>query len=94
MQNSSELNLAILKAHFCDNLLSIDPSWGAWLTGGLTNHNAESVILSDKQISQASRLNLVDLNLRKAVHWHLSMFETRYLLMFIRALSKYEKMIG
>ncbi len=26
----------------------IDPSHGAWLTGNLTNHNAESAILSNK----------------------------------------------
>ncbi len=35
---------------------STDPSQGVWLTGDLTNHNAESVILSDKQIRQKSRL--------------------------------------
>ncbi len=90
---------AILNACFCDNLLLIDPSRGAWLTGHLANHNAESVILSDKQISQVSRLTLVDINLRKGVYWRLSMFETRYLLIdvhscLVRALSKYEKMIG
>ncbi len=33
-----------------------DPSQGAWLTGDLTNHNAKSAILSDKQIRQESRL--------------------------------------
>ncbi len=30
----------------------IDPSQGAWLTGNLTNHNAESAILSNKQTRQ------------------------------------------
>ncbi len=40
----------------------IDPSQGVWLIGDLTNHNAESTILSDKQTRQESRLTSVDLN--------------------------------
>ncbi len=32
------------------------------MTGDLTNHNAESAILSDKQFRQESRLTSVDLN--------------------------------
>ncbi len=42
----------------------IDPSQRAWLTGDLTNHNAESAILSDKQIRQESIFTSVDLNLK------------------------------
>ncbi len=32
----------------------IDPSPGVWLTGDLTNHNAEAAILFDKQTRQES----------------------------------------
>ncbi len=45
----------------------IHPSPGVRLTGDLTNHNAESTILSDKQISQESRLTSVDLNLKNCL---------------------------
>ncbi len=61
----------------------IDPSLGVWLTGDLTNHNAKSAILSDKQSRQESRLTSRDLNLKIGVYWHLSAVERRYLLMFI-----------
>ncbi len=38
-----------------------------WLTGDLTNHNAESAILPNKQIRQESRLTSVNFNLKKMV---------------------------
>ncbi len=39
-------------------VLAIDRSQRAWLTGHLTNHNAESAILPEKQIRQDSRLTV------------------------------------
>ncbi len=61
----------------------IDHSQRAWLTGNLTNNNAESIILPDKQIRQESRLTSVDLNLKNCVYWRLSAVEIKYVMMFI-----------
>ncbi len=57
---------------------AIVPLYGAWLAGDLTNHKAESTILSDKQTRQESRLTLVDLNLKKGVCWCLSMVKIKH----------------
>ncbi len=74
----------------------IDRSRRAWLTRDLTNNNAESAILPDKQIRQESRLTSVDLNLKKS-YWRLLVVEIKYIVVhscLFRALSKYEKTIG
>ncbi len=55
----------------------------AWLTGDLTNNNAESAFLSGKQIRQENRLISVDINLKNIVYWRLTADETKYVLMFI-----------
>ncbi len=49
----------------------------SWLTGDLTNQNAESAISHDKQIRQESRLTSVDLNLKNIVYWRLSAVEIK-----------------
>ncbi len=58
-------------------VLAIDRSQRAWLTGHLTNHNAESAILPDKQIRQDSRLTVENINLTNIVYWCLSAVEIK-----------------
>ncbi len=53
---------------------AIDPSLRAWLTGDLTNYNAESAIcLTNK--SDGRVLTSVNLNLKNGVYWRLSAVE-------------------
>ncbi len=47
----------------------INPLLEVWWTGDLTNHNAKSAILSNKQTRQESRLMSVDLNLKNCVYY-------------------------
>ncbi len=73
--------------------MSINPSQRAWLTGDLTNHQAESALLSDKH-----RLTSVDLTwkmlcvLMSFCGWNKMPPDVHSCL--FHALSKYEKMIG
>ncbi len=47
---------------FKDNHRTINAFAGIWLADDLTNHDAESAILSDKQPKQESRYTLMVLN--------------------------------
>lgn len=53
-------NLTILDCKFISPNLACD----------LTNHNAKSAILFDKQTRQESRLPLVDINLKNGLHFY------------------------
>ncbi len=64
-------------------LFLIDPL-EVWLTGDLTNHYAESAILSDKQPRQEIKINNGGLELGIG-YWHTTRW--RYFLMFI---SRYD----
>ncbi len=86
--------MAWVRVHL-QKVFIIDGSQRAWLTGDLTNHNAESALLLDKHIRQESRLTSVDFNLKNCVltsfpGWNKIRSDVHSCLFC--ALSKYERL--